>query len=366
MLKLTPLSMGLICVAITSGLLLGFVWTNYTITFQGNIAVGGGIGEAVELYWDGILLTGDSMNITARDVQNLNAGDSNIRVTHTISNNNGHGYNFTLDLSQMPCQETDPESLWYGLWIDTVETGTDTPLHAFRVAPESNYSFDIIYTVEPLFQFPGIPFPFKLIADIELYDATPTALPDFYTMQNTETLIVVAPGVLGNDLLPGGIGVLTTTLIQDVTHGTLQLHTDGSFTYTANTGYLGTDTFIYMPSIGEVTGYSATVTITVLAHKNVAPIAAIVDVGTHNPGSNFLTQISTILNACSDPDNGPEPLSLVSVSGTAHFTAAIEGNNIRITLLPGGYYGYYSNAVGYTISDGNSTATSTMGISVPG
>ncbi len=46
-------------------------------------------------------------------------------------------------------------------------------------------------------------------------------------------------GDLGENL------VYTTTPVVDVTHGTLQLYADGTFTYTADEGYLGVDWFVY-------------------------------------------------------------------------------------------------------------------------
>ena len=70
------------------------------------------------------------------------------------------------------------------------------------------------------------------------------AQPDDYTVAAGATLTVGAPGVLANDLDPDGeslIAVLSTT----TAHGTLALAADGSFTYTPNAGFTGTDTFIY-------------------------------------------------------------------------------------------------------------------------
>ena len=46
-------------------------------------------------------------------------------------------------------------------------------------------------------------------------------------------------------------------------HGTLTLHADGSFTYTPDAGYNGTDTFTYTATDGDLTSVAATVTITV-------------------------------------------------------------------------------------------------------
>ncbi|HLP22221.1 MAG TPA: Ig-like domain-containing protein [Chitinophagales bacterium] len=64
------------------------------------------------------------------------------------------------------------------------------------------------------------------------------------------------------------------TLVTDVANGTLVLNTDGSFTYTPNTGYAGTDTFVYSLCDGGTPNLcdTAMVVITVSA-ANAAPVA---------------------------------------------------------------------------------------------
>jgi hypothetical protein len=56
---------------------------------------------------------------------------------------------------------------------------------------------------------------------------------------------------------------LTAILVQGPAHGTLKLKSDGSFIYTPNLGFLGTDTFIYEVSDGLQLSNPATATITV-------------------------------------------------------------------------------------------------------
>ena len=55
-------------------------------------------------------------------------------------------------------------------------------------------------------------------------------------------------------------------------HGKLTQGDDGGWIYTANNGYIGTDTFIYATSAGELDSKPATVTINVLPPKR-PPIA---------------------------------------------------------------------------------------------
>ena len=57
--------------------------------------------------------------------------------------------------------------------------------------------------------------------------------------------MVAAPGVLANDTGPKGSTGLTASLVASPADGTLSFNSDGSFTYTPNSGYFGTDSFTY-------------------------------------------------------------------------------------------------------------------------
>lgn len=92
---------------------------------------------------------------------------------------------------------------------------------------------------------------------------TPHANNDNYEINRDGTLTVPADGILTNDI-DLNWDPLTATLITDVTHGDLTLLPDGSFTYTPNTGYAGTDSFTYRASDGASTSQTTTVNITIL------------------------------------------------------------------------------------------------------
>jgi autotransporter-associated beta strand protein len=99
-------------------------------------------------------------------------------------------------------------------------------------------------------------------ADTFTYVAAPTAVPDSYTVIQDATLTLPAPGVLANDTAPQGYA-LTATLLTEPANGILSLDSDGSFTYTPNSGYLGPDSFTYMATNGYANSAAATVSITV-------------------------------------------------------------------------------------------------------
>ena len=78
------------------------------------------------------------------------------------------------------------------------------------------------------------------------------------------TLAVAGKGVLENDVVEGA-GSLTASLVSGAIHGTVALASDGQFTYTPLTGYVGTDSFAYQAVNGPTHSAVATVTISITA-----------------------------------------------------------------------------------------------------
>jgi VCBS repeat-containing protein len=100
---------------------------------------------------------------------------------------------------------------------------------------------------------------------------TPTANGDTYTTDEDTELTVGTPGVLANDTDVDGDG-LTASVVTTTANGVLVFNPDGSFTYTPNADFNGTDSFTYVASDGQATSTMATVTITVTA-ANDDPVA---------------------------------------------------------------------------------------------
>jgi alpha-tubulin suppressor-like RCC1 family protein len=87
--------------------------------------------------------------------------------------------------------------------------------------------------------------------DVQTFQITVNSVPDAplargeeYSLWKNTPLTVAAPGVLGNDVEYEG-EALTAVLASGVSHGSLTLNPDGSFTYTPTAGYAGTDSFTY-------------------------------------------------------------------------------------------------------------------------
>ena len=99
-------------------------------------------------------------------------------------------------------------------------------------------------------------------------DDAPVAGDDAYTLPTCSTLTVSAPGVLGNDT-DAESSFLNAILVSGPTHGSLSLASDGSFTYTPFSGFVGLDTFTYKvlddgaSSTGGLSSNIATVYLTV-------------------------------------------------------------------------------------------------------
>jgi len=101
-------------------------------------------------------------------------------------------------------------------------------------------------------------------------NVAPNAADDSYTLVENTTLTEPAPGILANDT-DGNSDPLTAAPVTDVASGALALNADGSFTYTPNTDFEGTDSFTYLANDGSADSNVATVTLTV-THANEAPV----------------------------------------------------------------------------------------------
>ncbi len=92
-------------------------------------------------------------------------------------------------------------------------------------------------------------------------NAAPAAGDDAYSVQEGRVLTIGAPGLLANDSDADGDAIIAFQFFQPA-NGTVNLVTDGSFTYTPNAGFAGIDSFVYIITDGVATA-QATVTITV-------------------------------------------------------------------------------------------------------
>jgi VCBS repeat-containing protein len=154
----------------------------------------------------------------------------------------------------------------------------------------------------------------------------PVAQDDTYTTNEDTPLVVAKPGVLGNDSDVDG-DPLTSVLVSGPAHGTLTLNPDGSFTYTPNPNFYGTDTFTYRAFDGELYSNVATVTITV-SFVNDPMEANDVSLRTCvNEGKAFEVQISDLDILWAGFTGYPVTFELIS--GPEHGAIAGDWNAVR-------------------------------------
>ena len=108
----------------------------------------------------------------------------------------------------------------------------------------------------------------------------PVANDDAYALGNGNVLAVSAGGVLDNDthMNLAGAGIqLEAVKMSEPANGALVLNSDGSFTYTANGGFQGTDTFRYKVWDGRIDSVrNATVSINVMTNTVAGPATQLI------------------------------------------------------------------------------------------
>ena len=172
---------------------------------------------------------------------------------------------------------------------------------------------------------------------------------DGYSLPEDGDLTVsAAAGVLSNDNDPEG-APLSATLFSGPQNGRLTFNADGSFTYTPDPDFTGTDQFRYRPGDGTFLGAPATVTLTV-APVNDAPTIVGLNGVRLNQGENytFSDHDSTGL-LLRDPDTAAAP------DAPAQLTASVSEGTVSLGQIQG-----LTFSVGNGTDDTTFTATGTL------
>ena len=183
-------------------------------------------------------------------------------------------------------------------------------------------------------------------------NSPPAASGDAHSVDEDATLNVSAPGVLGNDFDPDG-DALAAVLVSAPSSGSLTLNPDGSFGYTPEPDFHGSDSFTYKASDGMLDSNPATVSLTVQP-VNDAPVADSQSVATDNE-----TTLAVTLTA-SDVDG--DPLSYTVVSGPSH--GSLSGVPPELTYTPNeGHVG--DDSFTFVVNDGQADSnTAAVSIAV--
>ena len=177
---------------------------------------------------------------------------------------------------------------------------------------------------------------------------------DSYTVQSGHTLSVSSStGVLQGD---SGVGTLKATLVSTVSHGSLLLNPNGSFSYTPTLGYVGSDTFTYTASNGVLTSAVATVTIDV---TSLPPVA---NADSYSTAKNVTLTVSNPGVLSNDTGSG----TLTAVLGTTHVTHGtlnLNGNGGFSYTPTAGFTG--TDSFSYVVNNGSvDSAPATVTIDV--
>ena len=153
-------------------------------------------------------------------------------------------------------------------------------------------------------------------------------LPDLYSVDEDGVLTVpAASGVLNNDGEPGMD--LIATMVDEPSHGTLTLNADGSFTYTPDADFFGTDTFTYIATSGSQLGNIAMVTITVNPTDDGA--TAVADAYETNEDTTLTVNAANgVLKNDLNPDGGPLTAELVTSPAFGALTFNADGSFVYI------------------------------------
>lgn len=165
----------------------------------------------------------------------------------------------------------------------------------------------------------------------------PVASGDGYDVASGATLTIAAPGVLGNDSDAEG-DPLAAVLASGPSSGSLTLNGDGSFSYTPDAGFAGTDSFAYRAFDGALYSNSATVSISVTASVNAPPVA--VDDSASAPArktTSYTPVVIPVLANDTDPDGSLDPAGVsitaapnkggtvtVNANGTVSYTPKLK------------------------------------------
>jgi len=185
-------------------------------------------------------------------------------------------------------------------------------------------------------------------------NVAPVANADTYATSNATAKRVSAPGVLGNDTDANG-DKLTASVVTQPSNGALSMATDGSFTYTPNAGFSGSDSFTYLVSDGSVFSAPAQVTIGV-ADANVHGPYAMAD--SYSVGINTALSVATGNGVlANDVDTLGRDMTALIVVQPAHGTVSLADDGSFTYTPESGFAGV--DTFTYVAADGSAVSDAT-------
>lgn len=182
----------------------------------------------------------------------------------------------------------------------------------------------------------------------------PVAADVSYDVDEDGTLSVLAAGILANDTDAEG-HALKASLLNDVSNGSLVLNEDGSFSYTPDANFNGSDSFTYMASDSNGGTDTATVTIAVTPVNDAPEVAD--DAYDLKNTEAFQSSISLLAN---DFDVDGDALEIVSINGHSIElgTPTALASGAWLTLSPDGTFVYDPTSAFDDLSEGQQATDS--------
>ena len=228
---------------------------------------------------------------------------------------------------------------------------------SFIYTPLEGFSGNDSFTY---FAFDGLNYSTETTVNITIINSNipPVAVNDTYYGEKNSNLTINSPGVLSNDYdSDTSLDNLSVILITDVSNGSLILHTNGSFSYTPQLNFTGSDSFMYQVFDGLNYSNNAIVTITVVDQIN--PIA-------HNDSYYLLeNDVLSVLapGVLSNDTGGVDNLTTILVSDVSYGSLSLNENGSFTYQPTTGWSGIdmftYQATDGYTVSN-NATVIITV------
>lgn len=184
--------------------------------------------------------------------------------------------------------------------------------------------------------------------------ASPNAIDDNGS-SNEDTPVTI--NVVGNDSDSIDLS-LTVTGVTNGSSGTAINNGDGTVTYTPNLNFNGPDTFTY--TVTDDAGNSTIATVNVTVNSVNDPPVAVDDTATTNEDTPITTD--NVLSNDTDVDNTLTPASITAFTQGANGTVSNNGDGTFTYTPSTNFHG--TDSFTYTISDGASSDTATVNVTV--
>lgn len=184
----------------------------------------------------------------------------------------------------------------------------------------------------------------------------PVAVADAYSTDEDTLLSVLAEGVLTND--SDTDSSMMANLITGTSHGSISLQIDGSFVYTPNANYFGSDSFTYRVSDGLLNSEIVSVSLTI-AEVNDQPVA--VD-DTYSTDEDSALSVASLGVLSNDTDMESDALGIQSYTQGTHGWVVLNNDGSFVYTPDANYNG--SDTFTYAVVDARLGVSNTATVSI--